>query len=135
MKYLTTAAITIGSFTTVLLTALLIAALAGCATAIGHAPPPTDWPTLKIIEHRVPTAVMRERCLQYVPTWAKILSLGTVEACAEWHFVLNECHVWYSADYPPSQFIVAHELAHCEGRDHPGETTARDAWERFKGTK
>jgi hypothetical protein len=103
-------------------------ALTGCSAMISHEPPPSDWPALKIVYHHVPSAEMRDVCGQYVPWYA----LGMVEACAAWHFRTGECHVWFSSDLPPSGFVVEHEILHCLGHDHPGDTTAQRAWENYK---
>ena len=106
-----------------------LTALVGCATIDQHVPPPDGWPALRVIEHHVPHAVMRDRCSRYVPWYA------SPEACAEWHFIRRECHIYFSADFPPPAWMVEHERLHCLGYDHPGGTAARDALARWRGKK
>lgn len=78
------------------------------------------WPILRLVEHYVPDSVMKERCAKYVP-------FGFMpEACAEFYFAQGECHVWYSADYPPTHYVMQHERLHCQGYDHVGSTNLRD---------
>lgn len=50
-------------------------------------------------------------------------------ACAEVHFYSDTCHVWVATD---DQMALEHELEHCNGRDHVGSNSLRDAWERWK---
>lgn len=74
------------------------------------------WPALAIVEHYVPHAEMRDRCSRYV-------GFGmSPEACAEFNLAKRECHIWFSADFPPQKFIVEHERLHCAGYDHAGST-------------
>lgn len=102
--------------------------LTGCSGMFidSHTPAPADWPELRVIEHRVSRDEMAERCSKYVPWYS------SVEACAEWHFARGECHVWITPD--SMRFVVEHELMHCRGLDHPGDSTARDAWHAFSAT-
>lgn len=83
------------------------------------------WPKLEIVEHHVPHAVMRTRCMPYVG-----FGMSPV-ACAEFDLVARRCDVWFSADFPPSRSTIEHERLHCEGHDHPGDTTLRDLLARF----
>jgi hypothetical protein len=103
----------------------LLAVLAACSTIDSHEKV-AGWPELKLVEHYVPDDVMRGRCAKYV-------SFGFLpEACAEFYFDRGECHVWYNADYRPPQFVIAHERLHCQGYDHPGDTTLRDILTRYE---
>lgn len=108
--------------------AAIMVQLQGCAGMMidTHTPPPADWPKLRVVEHYVPSAVMRDRCSRFVSRFA------LPEACAEWHFRANECHIFFSSDFPPADWIVQHERQHCAGYDHPGSTAARDAWKSFR---
>ena len=104
--------------------AALAALLAACSTIDQHAKVP-GWPQLRIVEHFVPDAQMRSRCAKYMP-------LGLFpEACAEFYFDRGECHVWYSADFRPQPYVMEHERLHCEGYDHPGDTTLHDVLARY----
>lgn len=93
---------------------LLAALLAGCS-AIAHQRV-GGWPELQVVEHYVPHAEMRDRCMRYVGFGA------SPEACAEFDLAGRKCHVWYSADFPPQRFIREHERLHCAGYDHAGST-------------
>lgn len=103
--------------------AALLLALAGCST-IDHAPAPTDWPALKVVERRVSHAQMRDTCSAFVPWYL------SPEACAVIRFNDRVCTITISADFPPSRSVLEHEREHCAGHDHPGETTLRDAARR-----
>jgi hypothetical protein len=102
---------------------LLLAALAGCST-IGHERV-EGWPVLEVVEHYVPNAAMRDRCAKYVGVGMSPL------ACAEFDLAARRCDLWFSADFPPSPHVLEHERLHCQGYDHPGETTMRDILARF----
>lgn len=108
--------------------ALAILLLSGCTT-IGHVAPPADWPELEVIVHNVPHATMRNVCAKYAH-WTM-----SPEACAEFFFGRGECHLWFSADFPPSRGILEHEYLHCEGYDHVGQSTLVDLWRRYKATR
>jgi hypothetical protein len=92
---------------------------AGC-TVVGHERV-EGWPALEIVEHHVPHHVMRDRCMRYAPPGM------SPEACAEFDFGANQCHIWFSADFPPPQAFVEHERLHCQGFDHAGETVMERA--------
>ena len=106
----------------------LFSVIAACTTIDSHEKV-AGWPELKLVEHYVPDQVMRERCSKY-------MAFGFLaEACSEFYFDRGECHVWYSADYRPPQFVVEHERLHCRGYDHPGQTTMRDILVRYEAQK
>jgi hypothetical protein len=101
-----------------LIAALLSLSSAACAT-IGHQKV-EGWPALEVVEHYVPHARMRERCARYA-------GFGTTPlACAEFHFAARQCHIWFSADFPPSRGVIDHERLHCAGYDHVGESTMKE---------
>ena len=104
--------------------ALLAACAAGAAacTSIGDEKV-AGWPELRVVEHYVPHAAMRERCARW--------GMAPI-ACAEFDFAALECHLWFSNEYPPSRGVLLHERKHCEGYDHPDETNMADAWERWQ---
>lgn len=110
------------------LAAALLAAAAGCSTIDEHNRV-EGWPELRVIEHYVSDDAMRERCSKYV-------SFGMLpEACSEFNFVRGECHIWFSRDYPPALYVVRHEQLHCQGYDHPGDTTMRDILARYRAAQ
>jgi hypothetical protein len=105
--------------------AFLALALSAC-TMVGHERV-HGWPQMQIVEHHVPHAVMRERCAKYV-------GFGmTPEACAEFDFAGNRCHLWFSADFPPNRWMIEHERLHCRGYDHVGMTTMAKMLSRHQG--
>lgn len=93
--------------------ALLCALLAAC-TVIGTERV-QGWPQMQVIEHYVPHARMRDKCAQYVGFGESPM------ACAEFDFAAKRCDIWYSADFPPQDFIKDHERKHCLGYEHAGE--------------
>lgn len=108
-----------------LLAAVILLGMAGCAT-IDEEHRVAGWPELRVVEHYVSDDAMRQRCSKYV-------AFGMLpEACSEFDFGRGECHVWFSKDFPPAGFVVRHERLHCQGYDHPGETTMRDILARYR---
>jgi len=102
----------------------LIALTGGCSAIGGE--PVAGWPALRIVEHHVPDAAMRDRCAKYV-------GFGMIpEACAEFHFDAGECHVWHSADFPPPKYVIEHEREHCLGYEHAGEDALREILARYR---
>ena len=83
------------------------------------------WPKLTVVEHYVPHHEMRDRCGKYLGPFM------SPEACAEFDFAHLRCDIWFSADFPPSAFIVNHERQHCAGYDHEGEHELRDVLARY----
>ena len=106
---------------------LLAAALSGC-TVIGHEKI-EGWPALEMVEHYVSHKEMRDRCGKYTGPFS------SPEACAEFNLETKRCDIWYSADFPPPQFVVEHERLHCSGVDHIGETEMRDFFTRWRASK
>lgn len=104
---------------------LCLGILAGCSV-MGHEKV-EGWPALEIFEHRVAHAVMRDRCGRYVGAFS------SPEACAEFDFAAQRCDVWFSADFPPSQFVIEHEREHCLGFDHAGSTEMQAMLAKYLG--
>ena len=106
---------------------VLLALVTSACTVIGHERV-ADWPALEIVEHYVPEAQMRERCVKYV-------AFGmSPQACAEFNFARNRCDLWFSADFPPTRAMVDHERLHCRGYDHVGMGTMAGILARYRGT-
>ena len=97
--------------------------VAGCST-IDHVKV-EGWPALELVERYVPHAEMHARCREYVSSVAMV-----PVACAQFDFVNRRCYIWYDADNPPSAATVEHERLHCQGYDHPGDTTMRELLRR-----
>jgi hypothetical protein len=103
---------------------IITCAVKGCTT-IGHEKV-AGWPQLRVVEHHVPHKDMRDKCAP-AGSW-----MGPVEACAEFRLASGECHIYYSADFPPQKWIVEHERLHCAGHDHLGSTSMRDYLARWR---
>lgn len=85
------------------------------------------WPKLEIVEHYVAHNVMRDRCRMYV-------GFGSApEACAEFSFSAARCDIWFSADFPPASYVVAHERQHCLGFDHASSTSMKAMLAQHRG--
>jgi hypothetical protein len=104
--------------------ALLFLAAASCSTTGGK--PVEGWPELAIAEHHVSHKEFRDRCSRYTSFG------GTALACAEFNFRAQTCDIWFSADFPPQEYTIAHEREHCRGFEHAGETDLRRMLKRYK---
>ena len=109
---------------------LAIFLLGGC-TSIGHQPAPSDWPRLTIVEHRMKTAEVFQKCYQTIPLGLKLLG-AIPEGCAFIDFAAMRCDIYIHVDFGPRDRVHEHELEHCAGRDHFGASTLADAWEAWK---
>jgi hypothetical protein len=102
---------------------LLVAASAACST-VGHEKV-EGWPDLMIVEHRVSSGEMYDRCRKYV-------AFGMLPmACAEFNLATRRCDIWLIEGFAPRS-IVEHERLHCQGHDHVGETAMRDFLTRYR---
>lgn len=99
-------------------TAVFVVALLLPACAMLSEERVPGWPELRIVEHYVPHAEMRDRCARFV-------AFGLSEACATFDLEARRCDLWFSADFPPQAFIVRHERLHCGGYDHAGEDSLK----------
>ena len=105
---------------------VLLSMLLTACTIVGHEKV-AGWPSLEIVEHYVPEAEMRTRCMRYV-------AFGmSPQACAEFDFARNRCDLWFSADFPPTPGMVGHERLHCQGHDHIGMGTMAGILARYRG--
>ena len=100
--------------TLLLNSAVLCAALAGCAVIDGHQRV-AGWPELKIIEHHVAHAEMRDRCQRAVSM------LSSPEGCTYFFLDRREAHIYLSKDFP-TRWVLEHERLHAAGYDHIGST-------------
>jgi len=107
----------------------LLALLPACST-MTHTESPPDWPALEVIEHKVSVIDVQKKCFKYLTPVAAALSLGLTLGCAEVDFAARTCTI-YIARGENDPGIIEHERDHCAGKDHPGDTTLRSAWERY----
>lgn len=109
---------------------LALALLTGCAGMISSNPRPADWPFLAISVHRVPTLEVLKRCGKYLTPTGRLMGLGLVGGCAEVNFAAVRCDIWVPKEVEPA--VIEHEMSHCFGQDHPGDSTLRDAWLAYR---
>ena len=112
------------------LTILFGLLLAACTT-ISHRSPPSDWPRLTIIEHRMKAVEVLQKCYDAVPLWLKLLG-AIPEGCAYIDFATMRCDIYIHELSKPGERVYEHELEHCAGRDHNGATDLSDYWEAWK---
>jgi hypothetical protein len=101
----------------------VLAMLCGCAITpidTAHRPPP-DWPALAVSVHYIHGDLAKTCGLQS--------SLSPLVGCATADFNRGTCSIYLNFH---SDTVLAHELLHCQGYDHPGETTFHASWARFK---
>lgn len=113
------------------LVASVMAFAPGCAVFVGSIIDPEgikDWPTMKVEEHYVSTEDMVAKCTKHLGPDSGVRPL----ACAEFYFDHKKCHIWYSNNPRPSQWIIDHERAHCRGHDHIGSNQMKKDWEAWK---
>ncbi len=109
---------------------LALLLLTGCGSLISHNPPPSDWPQLRVVIHKGTQMQVQKKCVKYLSPFNAVMSLGLVGGCAEVNFRQKRCDIWVPHDV--SQEVLDHEMEHCKGKDHPTESTMKDAWERYK---
>lgn len=105
---------------------IFLIATSACAS-IDPQSGPKDWPSLRLDIREVSQIEVIKRCAKYSGP------LSIPLACAEVNFRTVTCVVWITKDAHP--YVMAHELAHCGGADHYGETTLKDAWAQYKGAR
>jgi hypothetical protein len=113
---------------TVFAFALLSATLPGCTVMDHHTRVP-GWPELKVVEHHVANAEMRDRCSRFVSPFM------TTEGCTLFYLDRSEAHIYVSKDFP-SQWVLEHERLHAAGYDHIGSNAMRrmlEDWKRQAG--
>lgn len=106
---------------------LSVLLLAGCASTIdmGRAPP-ADWPAMKVEIYQGTIQKFDEIC------GTGIIGLTHRVSCAHVDFAQQRCWIMVRPNQKLAPEEEAHEREHCAGRDHPGESTMRDGWERYK---
>jgi hypothetical protein len=90
----------------------------------GHVRVP-DWPELKVIEHHVVEAEMRDQCVRFAPP------LTTAAGCTIFDFDRREAHIYVSKDFPNAS-VLRHERLHAAGHDHVGSDHLHRAWVAWK---
>lgn len=116
---------------------LILAVLLGCATVISHQAAPDDWPQLERREVRVGFLEVQRLCAparQNMSVAGWLWSLGLAGECTLIDFDKRICWHVRPIDETDSGFDD-HELEHCAGKDHVGESVLRDAWAAYKRSK
>jgi len=104
----------------------------GCATMIDeHMPAPDGWPTLEMRTVYLGPIDLEKKCWKYQPLYMKLLG-GLAIQCVEANFDELTCTQYRPRDPTDGD---EHESEHCEGRDHVGENTMRDAWAAWLRSK
>jgi len=102
-------------------------ALAGCSVMNNHEKVP-GWPELKIIEHHVLHAEMRDRCRIAVSIFA------SPEGCTYFYLDQGEAHIYVSKEFP-SDAVLRHERLHAAGYDHIGSKNMRRLLDNWKAKR
>lgn len=107
---------------------LFVLLLAGCATSVidTSRQPPADWPALAVSIQKSPPQQFDAICGRGLPGLTHRVSCALVD------FSQKRCWIMVRPDDTLSPYWEEHERAHCAGMDHAGESTMRDAWERYK---
>ena len=105
----------------------LSAALAGCSVIDKHERVP-GWPDMKIVEHHVAHAEMRDRCARFVSLFSN------PEGCTLFYFDRSEAHIYVSKEFP-TPWILQHERLHAAGYDHIGSKSMLRMLESWKARK
>ena len=106
---------------------LVVFALCGCTVMNTHERVP-GWPELKVVEHHVAHAEVRNRCQRYTPPLS--LPLG----CTIFNLNVSEAHIYVSKDFP-AQWVLEHERLHAAGYDHVGSTNMLRLLEDWNAAK
>ena len=85
----------------------------------------SDWPQLKVIEHHVGQAELRERCVRFAPAFT------TAAGCTLIYFDSREAHIYVSRDFPNAA-VLRHERLHTAGYDHVDSDHLQRAWLAWK---
>jgi hypothetical protein len=112
---------------TCLFVLLACGSLAGCSVMNEHVKVP-GWPELKIIEHHVSHAEMRDRCQ------VAVSKLASPEGCTYFHLDQGEAHIYVSKDFP-SPAVLRHERLHAEGYDHIGSRNMLRVLEKWQAKR
>jgi len=112
--------------------AMLACALLGACTVIDKdVPPPADWPALAIHVHKVKGGELIKECW---PAESLFMQLNGAlpSGCAWINFARNRCDVYLPSYVDHDGYALNHELEHCHGYDHYGDSTMHDAWAAWK---
>lgn len=112
-------------------------ALSACATIDVSDKPAPDFPHLRVIES---WPVTHEVFLHDCGARDPIPLVIVVKGCAVPDFAAGTCHIYYDppkwitqgVEFYAWDWLRNHELAHCAGYDHPGETEMHDRWTAYK---
>jgi hypothetical protein len=101
--------------------------LGGCMTLTEmdwDRPPPADWPELKVQIHYVAQDQILDIC-----KGVKFKFGDIPKGCTRLLFTQRICNV-FLVDHDPE--LLKHEVGHCSGYDHPGDSRMRDIWTQYK---
>lgn len=101
--------------------------LSGCAmvptttTIDASRAPPAGWPNLTVTVIHTTESDVARRCsaTKMIEAWG----------CTLPQFQTGRCFILIAKE---DSSVLEHEKMHCLGYDHPGESTMRDAWAKWK---
>ena len=115
--------------------AILIVLLTSGCSIMGNSHPP-DWPEHVTIVHKFDkVGDMVAQCEKWGIDATGYPVLKMIYACARFQFCTKppNCQIAIpTEDALAKDWVYKHELKHCEGYDHVGSSSFRDAWERYK---
>jgi len=97
-------------------------------------PPPTDWPkgyALVVHEHELPGDMVAQ-CESWGVSAPGYPILTQLFGCARFRFCTTPMRCEISITKGEADFVMAHERMHCDGWDHIGSASFRDAWIAYK---
>lgn len=101
-----------------------VALLAGCTVIDMRRPPPEGWPKLQVTVIKTGFAQVQAAC----GSNAVIGLLAPYFACATVNLSAGTCVIHTMTDDP---YVMEHEMEHCAGRDHIGDSTLREYHDRW----
>jgi hypothetical protein len=107
--------------------ALALALVPGCTMVDRHVRI-EGFPQLKVIEHHLGHAEMRDNCLPYTGPFM------TPAGCTLFVFDRMEAHIVVSKDIP-NPAVLEHERLHAAGHDHIGSEGMKRMWLAWRARK
>ena len=109
----------------------LILLTAACATTTytdttKFGAPIAGWPELTVVEHHLSDAEMRAACAMVMPSGPE------PAGCAYVHLDTARCDVYFGQSRATHALVRSHELKHCAGRDHVGDSRLYDLWRKWQ---
>lgn len=107
------------------LAAALIALTASGCTMVGHLPAPDGWPVLTEKIERPGFWAVQSICGGLPP-------FTVTAGCAQIHLSSGTCTIYSAVTGEDEVYLLEHERAHCQGRDHIGSTALLDHFNTWR---